>query len=150
MADVSTILQPIILPDTSAGAEPRSYWSTVGERLSHDRITLAVGAVLLCVILLAIFAPWAATHDPLQGSAPVEANRHAGLLPRHRRDRKGYLVSARLWWEAVADLRRHPRCAGNLDRRHAGPRCRDRRACREHGNHAGRRCVLRLSVGTAG
>src|SRR3984893_18351663 len=68
MADVSTILQPITLPDTSAGAEPRSYWSTVGERLVHDRITLAVGAVLLCVILLAIFAPWAATHDPLQGS----------------------------------------------------------------------------------
>src|SRR3984957_5099575 len=67
MADVST-LQPIILPDTSAGAEPRSYWSTVGERLAHDRITLAVGAVLLCMILLAIFAPWAATHDPLQGS----------------------------------------------------------------------------------
>jgi len=67
MADVST-LQPVILPDISAGAEPRSYWSTVGERLVHDRITLAVGAVLLCVILLAIFAPWAATHDPLQGS----------------------------------------------------------------------------------
>ena len=71
MADVST-LQPVILPDagasTGAGAEPRSYWSTVGERLAHDRITLAVGAVLLCVILLAIFAPWAATHDPLQGS----------------------------------------------------------------------------------
>jgi len=67
MADVST-LQPVILPDAGAGAEPRSYWSTVGERLAHDRITLAVGAVLLCVILLAIFAPWAATHDPLQGS----------------------------------------------------------------------------------
>jgi peptide/nickel transport system permease protein len=67
MADVST-LQPVIFPDAGAGAEPRNYWSTVGERLAHDRITLAVGAVLLCVILLAIFAPWAATHDPLQGS----------------------------------------------------------------------------------
>jgi peptide/nickel transport system permease protein len=71
MADVST-LHPVILPDAGAsagaGAEPRSYWSTVGDRLAHDRITLAVGAVLLCVILLAIFAPWAATHDPLQGS----------------------------------------------------------------------------------
>src|ERR1700730_1161111 len=73
MADVST-LQPVILPDAgagasaSAGAEPRSYWSTVGERLVHDRITLAVGAMLLGVILLAVFAPWAATHDPLQGS----------------------------------------------------------------------------------
>src|SRR6266446_5255779 len=68
MADVSTILQPLILPDTSADAEPRSYWSTVAERLLHDRITLAVGGILLCVILLAVFAPWAATHDPLQGS----------------------------------------------------------------------------------
>src|SRR5689334_22863261 len=67
MADVSTF-QPVIFPDAGAGAEPRNYWSTVGERLVHDRITLAVGSVLLCVILLAVFAPWAATHDPLQGS----------------------------------------------------------------------------------
>src|SRR5215472_14616859 len=67
MADVSAV-QPLILPDTSAGAEPRSYWNTVADRLRHDRVTLAVGGALLCVILLAIFAPWAATHDPLQGS----------------------------------------------------------------------------------
>jgi len=67
MVDVSTV-QPVILAETSASAEPRGYWGTVGERLAQDRVTLAVGAVLLCVILLAIFAPWAATHDPLQGS----------------------------------------------------------------------------------
>ena len=67
MVDIST-LQPLMLPDTSAGAEPRSYWNTVGERLMRDRVTLAVGGALLCVILLAVFAPWAATHDPLQGS----------------------------------------------------------------------------------
>ena len=67
MTDVSAT-QPLILPDSSAGTEPRSYWSTVAERLMHDHLTLAVGGVLLCVILLAIFAPWAATHDPLQGS----------------------------------------------------------------------------------
>src|SRR5215469_4076842 len=67
MADIST-LQPIIFADTGVGGEPRNYWSTVGERLLHDRITLAVGAVLIGIILLAVFAPWAATHDPLQGS----------------------------------------------------------------------------------
>jgi peptide/nickel transport system permease protein len=67
MTDISAI-RPAVLPDTSAGAEPRSYWSTVVERLSRDRVTLAVGGVLLCVILLAVFAPWAATHDPLQGN----------------------------------------------------------------------------------
>ena len=67
MTDISAA-PPLILPDTSAAAEPRSYWSTVGERVLHDRVTLAVGGVLLCIILLAVFAPWAATHDPLQGS----------------------------------------------------------------------------------
>jgi peptide/nickel transport system permease protein len=67
MTDISAI-QPAILPDTSAGTEPQSYWATVAERLARDRVTLAVGGVLLCVVLLAVFAPWAATHDPLQGS----------------------------------------------------------------------------------
>ena len=67
MTDISAV-RPAILPDTAAGAEPRSYWSTVAERLLRDRVTLAVGGVLLCVILLAVFAPLAATHDPLQGS----------------------------------------------------------------------------------
>jgi peptide/nickel transport system permease protein len=67
MTDI-TAVRPSILPDAGAGAEPHSYWSTVAERLSRDRVTLAVGGVLLCVILLAVFAPWAATHDPLQGS----------------------------------------------------------------------------------
>ena len=67
MTDISAI-QAAILPDTSASAEPRSYWSTVAERLVRDRVTLAFGGVLACVILLAVFAPWAATHDPLQGS----------------------------------------------------------------------------------
>jgi peptide/nickel transport system permease protein len=67
MTDISAI-QPAILPDTSAGTEPHSYWATVAERLARDRVTLAVGGVLLCVVLLAVFAPWAATHDPLQGS----------------------------------------------------------------------------------
>jgi peptide/nickel transport system permease protein len=67
MTDISAI-QPAILPEAAADDEPRSYWSNVLERLSRDRVTLAVGGVLLCVILLAVFAPWAATHDPLQGS----------------------------------------------------------------------------------
>src|SRR6516162_7328183 len=54
--------------DEPPGAEPRSYWSTVVDRLSRDRLTIGVAIVLLLIIGLAIFAPWAATHDPLQGS----------------------------------------------------------------------------------
>ena len=54
--------------DEPLGAEPRSYWSTVADRLKRDRLTIGVGIVLLLIIALAVFAPWAATHDPLQGS----------------------------------------------------------------------------------
>jgi peptide/nickel transport system permease protein len=67
MTDISA-LQPAILPETSTGEEPRGYWRTVGDRLTRDRVTMAVGFVLLSIVLLAVFAPWAATHDPLQGS----------------------------------------------------------------------------------
>jgi len=54
--------------DEPQGAEPRSYWSTVADRLKRDRLTIGVAIVLLLIIALAVFAPWAATHDPLQGS----------------------------------------------------------------------------------
>ena len=48
--------------------KPRGYWATVRGRLLRDRTTMGVGAVLLLIIVLAVFAPWVATHDPLQGS----------------------------------------------------------------------------------
>jgi peptide/nickel transport system permease protein len=48
--------------------EPRGYWATVGGRLLRDRTTMAVATVMLVIIALAVFAPWVATHDPLQGS----------------------------------------------------------------------------------
>ena len=67
MVDVAAI-QPLLALDEPSGAEPRSYWSTVADRLRRDRVTIGVASVLLLIIALAIFAPWAATHDPLQGS----------------------------------------------------------------------------------
>jgi peptide/nickel transport system permease protein len=48
--------------------EPRGYWATVGGRLRRDRTTMAVGLIMVLIIALAVFAPWVATHDPLQGS----------------------------------------------------------------------------------
>jgi len=67
MADIA-LVRAVNTPDDTAGREPRGYWNTVGDRLMHDRVTLGVSAVLLLIICLAVFAPWAATHDPLQGS----------------------------------------------------------------------------------
>ncbi len=62
------VARPAIKTDDGLTAEPRGYWSTVADRLLHDRLTLGVAAVLLLIIGLAVFAPWVATHDPLQGS----------------------------------------------------------------------------------
>ncbi|OWU83527.1 ABC transporter permease [Oceanicola sp. 22II-s10i] len=42
----------------------RSYWQMVGFRLRHDPVTLFFGAVILFVILAAIFAPLIAPKDP--------------------------------------------------------------------------------------
>jgi len=67
VTEISAV-DPALLPEAAAGIEPRGYWQGVGERLLRDRVTLAVAAVLAVIILLAVFAPWAATHDPLQGS----------------------------------------------------------------------------------
>jgi peptide/nickel transport system permease protein len=67
MADIA-VAPPVIKPDDYSDSEPRGYWSTVGDRLLRDRLTMGVAVVLLLIIGLAVFAPWAATHDPLQGS----------------------------------------------------------------------------------
>lgn len=46
----------------------RSYWQTVGYRLRYDYMTLFFGAVVLLIILSAIFAPLLAPMDPYQSS----------------------------------------------------------------------------------
>jgi len=46
----------------------RSYWQSVGYRLRHDPVTLFFGAIVLAIILMAIFAPLIAPHDPYKDS----------------------------------------------------------------------------------
>lgn len=80
MADIAA-LQSVAAAGAADGSEPRGYWRTVAGRVQRDRLTLTVGAILLVIVLLAVFAPWAATHDPLQGSilhrlAPVATPGH--------------------------------------------------------------------------
>jgi peptide/nickel transport system permease protein len=43
------------------------YWRAVARRLGRDPITLAVTAILLTIVLMAIFAPWIAPLDPYAG-----------------------------------------------------------------------------------
>ncbi len=46
----------------------KSYWRRVWERLREDKVTLTVTAVLLGILVMVIFAPWFAPHDPYEAS----------------------------------------------------------------------------------
>jgi len=46
----------------------RSFWRNVLRRLMHDPVTMVCFAVLMLILLAAIFAPWIAPHDPYRTS----------------------------------------------------------------------------------
>ncbi len=55
--------------ETLATADkPRGYWSGVGRRFLKDKVAVAAGCVAGGLILMAIFAPWVAPQDPLDGT----------------------------------------------------------------------------------
>jgi len=59
--------------DTAATAQATpqrspGYWQRVGQRLLHDRVAMAAGAVVLALLLLAVLGPWLAPADPYQAS----------------------------------------------------------------------------------
>jgi peptide/nickel transport system permease protein len=48
-----------------AGAIPvRGYWARVGRQVSRDPVTIACAAILILIVLAAIFAPYLAPADP--------------------------------------------------------------------------------------
>src|SRR5215813_14745935 len=47
---------------------PMSYWKLVWWRLRQDKVTLTAAAVILCIVLSAVLAPYLAPHNPFQGS----------------------------------------------------------------------------------
>jgi peptide/nickel transport system permease protein len=44
------------------------YWRRVWERLRQDRVTLAIAAILMFLLIMVIFAPWFSAHDPYEAS----------------------------------------------------------------------------------
>lgn len=69
MANI-TLFDDGIVPaeQTPPAQKVRSYWQTVGYRLRHDRMTLLFGAVVVLIILSAVFAPLLAPMDPYASS----------------------------------------------------------------------------------
>ena len=82
----------------------RGYWQSVGYRLRHDPVTLCFGAVVLLIVLAAIFAPLLAPFDPYKESvvAAAEAVRLARPSARHRRTRPRHAEPADLRRPVVA------------------------------------------------
>jgi peptide/nickel transport system permease protein len=54
--------------DAPPALRVRGYWSSVGYRLRHDPVTLFFGAIVLLIVLAAIFAPLLAPFDPYKES----------------------------------------------------------------------------------
>ena len=65
---MSTTIDKLATPAPMAAPRQRGYWGTVGYRLRHDPVTLCFGALLLAIILSAVFAPWLAPFDPYKES----------------------------------------------------------------------------------
>ena len=54
---------PVVVPVRSDG-----YWTSVGRRLIRDPVAMAALAVILIIVLAAIFAPYIAPADPFRSS----------------------------------------------------------------------------------
>src|SRR5882724_12029206 len=62
MAAIADALAPI--PVTAS----RGYWASVAIRLTRDPVAMVALAVILTIVLSAIFAPWIAPAEPFKGS----------------------------------------------------------------------------------
>lgn len=48
--------------------KPEGYWRSVGRRFLRDKVAVGAAIVAGGMILMAVFAPWVAPQDPLDGS----------------------------------------------------------------------------------
>ncbi len=70
MTDTFALTDPIegFEEQAAPATKIRGYWESVANRLRHDPVTLAFGAVVLLIVLAAVFAPLIAPFTPYQES----------------------------------------------------------------------------------
>ena len=56
---------PLVVP---AQIISPGYWRSVGRRLVRNRVAMACAAILVLLVLAAVFAPWVAPADPFKAS----------------------------------------------------------------------------------
>src|SRR6266849_5209850 len=55
----------------------RGYWTTVGRRITRDKVSMVCAFILALIFLSALCAPWLGLADPYQGSM-IRRLRHIG------------------------------------------------------------------------
>ena len=63
MAPITVPVLPVVVLERSPG-----YWRSVLNRLLRDKVAMGAGAVVLGLLLMALFGPWLAPADPYQAS----------------------------------------------------------------------------------
>jgi peptide/nickel transport system permease protein len=64
MTDVTLGQNALVFDDDAPAIKVRGYWATVGNRLRYDYVSLFFAAVIILIVLAAIFAPLIAPFDP--------------------------------------------------------------------------------------
>ena len=68
MSISTATIDPAAALQAMAAGATHGYWRSVARRLGRDPVTLTCAAVLLIIILAAIFAPWVTPLDPYKTS----------------------------------------------------------------------------------
>lgn len=65
---MAVVTADIAAPSPAAIAKSPGFWSGVLRRISRDPVAMSALAILLILVLIAIFAPYIAPYDPSKGS----------------------------------------------------------------------------------
>ena len=68
MADITISQGATPLPEPAAQVRVRGYWESVWRRLRYDYVTLFCLALIVLIVLSAVFAPWLTHFDPDKSS----------------------------------------------------------------------------------
>ncbi|HTJ59211.1 MAG TPA: ABC transporter permease [Devosiaceae bacterium] len=104
MSDIPANLAIDAPPAQTRPAKSRGYWGGVWQRLRYDHVTLFCLALILLIVLSAIFAPWIAPFDPNKSSI-IHRLKPIGVAPYWLgTDEQGRDMLSRILWGGRTSL----------------------------------------------
>lgn len=104
MTDIPAGSLPVDKAQSAPATKVRGYWGSVWNRLRYDYVTLFCLALIVVIVLLALFAPWIAPMDPDKSSM---ANRLRPIAYKKYllgTDEQGRDMLSRLLWGGRTSL----------------------------------------------